>query len=57
MVELGAKAFYTDEEAAKMLNDDGKKDRAIIQLKFILKKYDGTKASKEAKELLGKLEK
>ncbi len=44
-------------DLAKMLNDDGKKDRAIIQLKFVVKKYAGSKAAVEAKELLEKLEK
>ena len=44
-------------DLAKMLNDDGKKDRAIIQLKFVVKKYAGSKAAIEAKELLEKLEK
>lgn len=39
---------------AKNLIADGKADRAKIQLTFVVKKYPGTKAAAEAKELLDK---
>jgi hypothetical protein len=44
-------------DLAKKLQTEGKIDRAKVQLKFIVKHYNGTKAAVEAKELLEKLEK
>ena len=44
-------------DLAKKLTEEGKKDRAKVQLKFVIKKYEGTKAAIEAKELLEKLDK
>ncbi|OWK39207.1 putative lipoprotein [Fimbriiglobus ruber] len=41
-------------DLAKKLQDDGKADRAKTVFKFVVKKYPGTKAAAEAKEILEK---